>query len=165
MCVAAKSLAKLCQLSREPKRPCRIITGSPRPNDLKFSSKLFTIFKTRQNKQLISSTNNIMDLKKLLEVESKEYMPGFHGRMIHTESMTFAYWDIEPGSSVHEHHHHHEQVVNMLEGEFELVVDGVSKVLQAGDIIVIPGNVPHSGTAISQSKILDVFCPVREDYI
>jgi hypothetical protein len=36
--------------------------------------------------------------------------------------MTFVYWDIDEGAALPRHAHHHEQVVNMLEGEFELVV-------------------------------------------
>jgi len=105
-----------------------------------------------------------MDYRKLLKIESKEYMPGFHGRMLHTDTMTFAYWDIDPGSTVGNHHHHHEQVVNIIEGEFELKVDGVSRILKSGDIVIIPSNTPHEGTSITECKILDVFCPVREDY-
>lgn len=94
----------------------------------------------------------------------REIWPGFHGKLIHTDHMTFAYWRIDQGAQIHKHAHHHEQVVNMLEGEFELIVDGQSTVCRPGDIIVIPSNVPHEGTAISNCKILDVFSPSREDY-
>ena len=40
----------------------------------------------------------------------------FHGRFVHSERMTFAWWRIEPGAEVPEHDHPHEQVVNVLEG-------------------------------------------------
>jgi len=63
-----------------------------------------------------------------------------------------------------QHAHHHEQVVNMLEGEFELVVDGTPHRLKPGDVLAIPGNAPHSGRAITRCRILDVFWPIREDY-
>jgi glyoxylate utilization-related uncharacterized protein len=52
--------------------------------------------------------------------------------------MTFVYWDIDEGAALPRHAHHHEQVVNMLEGEFELVVDGTPHRLKPGDVLAIP---------------------------
>jgi quercetin dioxygenase-like cupin family protein len=47
---------------------------------------------------------------------------------------------------------------------FDLVVDGTAHRLVAGDIFPIPGNSIHSGEALTDCRILDVFSPVREDY-
>ena len=98
-------------------------------------------------------------------VEQKEILPGYTVRFVHTDSMTFAYWDVKKGSPLPEHSHHHEQVASVIEGTYELTVDGEPKQLQAGEIAVIPSNVPHSGMAITDCKLMDVFCPVREDYL
>ncbi len=106
-----------------------------------------------------------MDHTQLKDVESREVMPGFHGRFIHSENMTFAWWDIHAGSTLPEHHHEHEQVANILEGEFEFTVDGEVRLCKAGDIVVLPSNVPHSGKALTYCRILDVFNPRREDYV
>ena len=103
-------------------------------------------------------------LLKLENMDPEEFVPGFHGKMIHTEKMTFAYWNIEKGASIHMHDHHHEQVVNMLEGEFELTVGTETLLLKPGMVVEIPSHVPHGGKAITQCRILDVFCPTREDY-
>ena len=101
----------------------------------------------------------------LQNIKSHEVFPGFHGRFIHSEKMTLAFWEIRKGSTVPEHNHVHEQVVNVLEGEFELTVDGVSKILSSGMVVTIPPNARHSGKALTDSKILDIFSPVREDYV
>ena len=77
---------------------------------------------------------------------------------------TFAYWEIEADAPLPEHSHPHEQVANLLEGEFELTIDGRTERVQAGAVAVIPPNVPHSGRALTACRILDVFSPVREDY-
>ncbi|HHH50031.1 MAG TPA: cupin domain-containing protein, partial [Saprospiraceae bacterium] len=58
----------------------------------------------------------------------------------------------------------HEQVSNIISGAFEMTVDGVTKVCKAGDIVILPSNVPHSGRALTDCYIIDVFQPVREDY-
>lgn len=98
-------------------------------------------------------------------VEGKEIVPGYTGKFIHSDTMTIAYWDIKKGNSLPTHSHVHEQVVNMLEGEFELTVDGKPQHLVPGDVIVLRSNVEHSGRAITDCKILDVFSPVRDDYV
>jgi quercetin dioxygenase-like cupin family protein len=91
-------------------------------------------------------------------------IPGFHGRFIHSGSMTFALWDIEEGAVLPVHSHVHEQVVHLLEGRFEVTVDGVTSVLEAGMVGVIPPNAVHSGRALTACRIMDAFAPVRDDY-
>ena len=99
-------------------------------------------------------------------IDQKELLPGFKVRFVHTEKMTLAYWDIKAGSVLPEHNHHHEQVAaQVMEGQFELTLEGETKVMKPGDLAVIPSNVVHSGKAITDCKLLDVFCPVREDYL
>ena len=100
----------------------------------------------------------------LNDLAPKEIMPGFHGKFVHSERMTFAYWEIDAGASLPKHAHPHEQVVNMLKGEFELVVEGTSYILKPGMVFAIPSNASHEGKALTACEILDVFQPVREDY-
>ena len=100
----------------------------------------------------------------LNDLEEKELVPGFHVHFVHSENMTFAYWTIEAGAALPDHSHPHEQVANVTDGEFELNVGGEARVMTPGKVAVIPGGVPHSGKAITDCKIIDVFYPVREDY-
>ena len=79
--------------------------------------------------------------------------------------MTVAYWNIKAGAQLPVHSHVHEQIVNMLAGEFELTVDGDPLRLVAGDVVVLKSDVKHAGRAITDCRILDVFQPVREDYL
>ena len=100
----------------------------------------------------------------LTDLEVKEPFPGFQGYIVHTDNMTLAHWTIKGGASLDEHAHEHEQVVNMIDGRFELTMGGQSKILEPGITAVIPSNVPHTGRAVTDCKIIDVFYPVREDY-
>ena len=94
----------------------------------------------------------------------REPVPGFRGRFVHTPTTTLAYWDIAANVSLPEHQHPHEQVVNVLEGELELVVAGVPHRLTANKVYTIPGDTPHSARAVTPCRVLDVFSPPREDY-
>lgn len=105
-----------------------------------------------------------MPFIELESIESKELIPGFDVRFIHTDSMTFAHWVIKAGAVLPEHSHEHEQVAHVLEGEFELTIDGQSMVVKPGTVGVIPSNAVHSGRAITDCRIMDVFNPIREDY-
>ena len=100
----------------------------------------------------------------LATLEPRELIPGHRGRFVHSERTTHVYWEIDEGARLPEHSHPHEQIVNMLEGTYELTVDGETFVLGAGDVLVIPGGATHSGGARSPCRILDVFSPVREEY-
>lgn len=104
------------------------------------------------------------DIIKIEEIAQRDMIPGFKARMLHTNSMTISYWEVEKGSKLPEHHHLHEQVSQILEGEFEFTVGETTQVVTPGKVVIIPSNVPHSGVALSDCMILDIFSPVREDY-
>ncbi len=91
-------------------------------------------------------------------------MPGYHGKMIHGENMSMAFWDVEEGAVVPEHSHVHEQIMQVLEGRFEFTVGGVTKIYSPDDLVVIPSHTPHGGKALTPCKLLDIFSPVREEY-
>ena len=105
-----------------------------------------------------------MSYIKLADLEEREMIPGYRARFVHTEHMTLAYWTIRAGAPLPEHSHPHEQVVNLLEGEFEFNLAGEIQRLSPGMVVVITSNLPHSGKAITDCRILDVFYPVRDDY-
>lgn len=99
--------------------------------------------------------------------DEPDFVPieGYCAKLIHTESMTVAHWTIDAACELPEHSHPQEQILNMMEGEFELILNGTPIRLQAGDVLVIPGNIPHAGRAITDCKIIDVWHPRREDYM
>jgi quercetin dioxygenase-like cupin family protein len=94
----------------------------------------------------------------------REIFPGLRARIVHTDRTSQSWVEIDAGATFPEHQHPHEQVVNVLEGTLELVVDGETFALKSGAVFVIPPNVPHAGRAVERCRVLDVFAPVREDY-
>ena len=105
-----------------------------------------------------------MPFLNLHELEEMQIVPGFKGHFVHSENMTCAYWGIEAGAVLPEHSHPHEQVATMIAGEFEMTVNGETKVLRPGSVAIIPSDAVHSGRAVTICRIIDVFYPVREDY-
>jgi quercetin dioxygenase-like cupin family protein len=108
--------------------------------------------------------SEIMSFINLKQTKPKEVVPGFFGRFYHSANMTIAHWEIRKGASIPVHQHVHEMVVNVIEGELQLTIDGETKVLGPGMVAVVPSNVPHTATGVTDCKVIDVFHPVRPEY-
>jgi quercetin dioxygenase-like cupin family protein len=98
------------------------------------------------------------------DLAAREVWPGFHGKFVHTDGMTIAFWDIDAGAALPAHAHPHEQVSCVIEGQFEMTVGGETRLMTAGMVVTIPGDTPHSARALTVCRLVDVFRPVREDY-
>ncbi len=98
------------------------------------------------------------------DLEPRELIPGTTVRFVHSDRVTVAHWHFDSEILLPEHSHLHEQITTIISGEFELTVDGQAITLAAGDYRVIPPDAVHFGRSITDCHIIDVFCPVREDY-
>jgi len=105
-----------------------------------------------------------MGLVQLNELPELEIARGIKLRAVTSETMTIAHVRLDEGAELPEHAHPNEQVVNVIEGELELVMDGRAHRLTLGKVLVIPSNRPHSGRAISKCYVVDVFHPARQDF-
>lgn len=63
------------------------------------------------------------------------------------------------------HNHYHSQISHVESGVFEVEIDGVKKILSAGDAFIIPSNVMHGAVCLEAGVLIDVFSPMREDFI
>ncbi len=74
--------------------------------------------------------------------------------------------ELAPGSVVELHSHPHEQVGTLLEGELTFTIGDEERVLSPGDSWRIPGGVVHRVvTGVSPARAVDIFYPVRDDYL
>ena len=106
-----------------------------------------------------------MNCYSLEETSERELYPGYFGKVIHTENVTLVYWRAEAEARLPAHAHPHEQVVSVLEGQFELSVSGgETSILGPGKVAVIPSETEHSGRALTDCRFLDVCYPVRTGY-
>ncbi len=99
------------------------------------------------------------------EVPAEQLNPLITRQMIHTETMTIARIALRKGAMVPEHSHTNEQVSTIESGSARFVLAGVETILQAGESMHIPSNVPHWVEALEDSAVVDLFSPRREDWI
>jgi quercetin dioxygenase-like cupin family protein len=97
-------------------------------------------------------------------IEQREIIKGYKARFIHTGNNTLAFWEVEKGATLPQHSHIHEQTTQVLEGKFELRIGDETKICGPGFVVIVPSNVVHSGKALTDCKLFDIFSPVREDY-
>ena len=93
-----------------------------------------------------------------------ERLPGWRGRYFHSPSMTFAHYEFVRGSSIHEHFHPQEEVYEVLEGELEVMIDGVAQIVRAGLVAIVPSGVRHSVRALTDGRAIIVDYPLRQDF-
>jgi quercetin dioxygenase-like cupin family protein len=72
---------------------------------------------------------------------------------------------LRAGCVVPLHRHENEQITYILEGALKFSLPGGEVIVRAGEILVIPADVPHSAEALEDTVDLDVFCPPRADWI
>ena len=89
-------------------------------------------------------------------------------RLVVGERMMLAHVYLKKGAVVPRHSHDNEQLTYILEGSlrFSIGEDGAEQVvLRAGEVLVIPPNVPHQAEALEDTLDVDIFCPPRQDWL
>ena len=73
--------------------------------------------------------------------------------------------EFETGGIGSLHQHHHTQITHVESGVFEVEINSEKKILRAGDAFYIPSNVVHGAVCLEEGVLIDVFSPMREDFI
>ena len=72
---------------------------------------------------------------------------------------------LQKGSHVPKHSHVSEQLTYVLEGSLRFLINGEEIMVNAGEILVIPAWVEHEATATEHTVELDIFSPIRKDWL
>ena len=86
-------------------------------------------------------------------------------QMISGENATISQLVLKKGAAVPRHSHINEQYSWIISGALKFVFDEREILVRAGDILVIPPNMPHSAVALEDTVDVDIFAPRREDWI
>jgi quercetin dioxygenase-like cupin family protein len=95
----------------------------------------------------------------------EQVTPDLKRKIVTGSNVMLAMVDLMPGSVVPEHSHLSEQISYMLEGSLKMWVAGEEIILKAGQVLVIPAHTPHRAVAEEKALTLDVFSPIRQDWL
>lgn len=100
------------------------------------------------------------------ETEIEDLGGGLKRQMLgyNEELMAVKIW-FDKGAEGYVHAHRHSQVSYVVDGEFRVNVDGVIKVLKAGDSFFVPPHVDHGAVSPTGGILIDTFSPPREDFL
>ncbi len=99
-------------------------------------------------------------------VRPVEMLPGVSRRTLNSGvNATLVEVTIAAGATVPEHTHPHEQIGYLVSGRVRFVIGDEEKVIGPGDSWLVPGGVPHVVTALEDAVAIDVFSPVRHEYL
>lgn len=92
--------------------------------------------------------------------------PHIDRQFVHGNEAMLARIVLRRGAVVPRHSHHNEQITYVLEGALQFTLgDGQVLTVRAGELLVIPANMPHAALALEDTLDLDVFAPPRADWI
>lgn len=85
--------------------------------------------------------------------------------MAYDEELMLVEVKLEKGGVGAVHTHPHHQVDYLVSGKVEFELNGEKKMMNPGDSVLIPPNVPHGAYALEDSVLLDIFSPARKDFL
>jgi quercetin dioxygenase-like cupin family protein len=85
--------------------------------------------------------------------------------MGYNDSLMLVRASFEEGSIGYTHSHPHAQIAYVESGVFEFTVGEKTTKLKAGDCAYVPPDVEHGATCLEAGALLDIFSPLREDFL
>ncbi len=99
------------------------------------------------------------------EVKTEVMSANIRRKVITGERAMVAQVFIVKGGVVPVHQHESEQLTYILEGALEFELEGRTVVVRKGEVLHIPSNVPHRAVALEDTLDLDIFSPIRVDWL
>lgn len=105
-----------------------------------------------------------MEILDTQTMDWREKRPGWNGVVFSSSNMTFAHWRFSKGAEIHRHDHQQEEVWHVIEGELDMVIDGVASRAGPGTVAIIPPNTAHSVVALTDGFAIVADYPLREGF-
>ena len=85
--------------------------------------------------------------------------------MAYDKNLMLVRVEFEKGAVGALHSHYHTQISHVESGRFEVEIAGEKKILYKGDAFYVPPHVIHGAVCLEPGVLIDVFSPMREDFI
>jgi quercetin dioxygenase-like cupin family protein len=96
----------------------------------------------------------------------RQALPGVRMKtLVHGEKTLFAEFRLAANAVLPRHAHPHEQTGYLVSGALTLTIGSETFAVRPGDAWCIPGGVEHNAVAASDCVAIEVFAPVRDDYL
>jgi quercetin dioxygenase-like cupin family protein len=104
---------------------------------------------------------------KVNELKAKKVLEDSTLRVVTNKNTMVSFFEFGPNTTIMpKHNHPHEQTAVVTAGSIKMIAGGETKILKVNEGAVIPPNVEHEVIPLeSGTKIMDVFYPIREDYL
>jgi quercetin dioxygenase-like cupin family protein len=99
------------------------------------------------------------------DIPAEQINPSISRQFITGDRVTIARFELKRGGVVPQHAHENEQVSFVLDGALKFKIDGREIVVRGGEVLQIPGSVAHEVEVLEDTLVVDVFSPVRQDWI
>ena len=99
------------------------------------------------------------------DIEREELNPLLYRQLIVGQEVMLARILLKKGCVVPMHSHVNEQLSSIFEGALKFWIDGQEIIVRAGEVLVIPPNMPHKAEALEDTLAVDTFHPPRADWI
>ena len=102
------------------------------------------------------------------DMEKEKVTDMLSRRLITGDRMMLAHVYLKKGCIVPKHSHENEQLTYILEGALKFWIGEDQKeeiVVSAGEVLLIPSNIPHKAEALEETLDVDVFSPPRQDWL
>jgi quercetin dioxygenase-like cupin family protein len=86
-------------------------------------------------------------------------------RVLAGEKSMMVWWNIKAGTHAAAHSHPHEQIMWVLKGKIDFRIGSERRIVNPGEVAVIPGGVEHEGWCQEDVEVVDIFAPRREDFL
>jgi quercetin dioxygenase-like cupin family protein len=107
----------------------------------------------------------MVEAKAWAKLKNEQLSEVISRQMVSGEEATLARILIARGGIVPRHHHRSEQYTMILSGALKFIFDDGETTVHAGEMLLIPANVPHAAEALEDTVDIDFFAPRREEWI
>ena len=98
-------------------------------------------------------------------IEKEELSEHLSRQAVFGENGTVAQFFARKGATATRHSHVNEEYALITSGALKFTFDDREVVAYAGDVLVIPANVPHTMVALEDALLVEFFAPAREDWL
>ena len=99
------------------------------------------------------------------EIAAEQINPTISRQYVTADRVTVARFELKRGAVVPQHSHENEQVSYIISGALKFILEGRDIVVRGGELLQIPPHVAHAAEAVEDTLAIDVFSPVRQDWI